>query len=443
MHLKQFFLILGLGLVGCTSGGTFPAEWEKSPPQTHDAGTTGSDASSTNTPKADAQSQTNTSPCPTITIYQDVDGDKYGNSATAIKHCADQPHADDWTTKGGDCDDSNPLTHPNAGEACNHGDDDCDGLIDEEMTTAYSSGGETTYKHHGPEYCEKFFKDQAAKGPDTDWDGFGANIDCNDNNPNIHPGVVEICNDIDDDCDGKTDEGCPPAGAVSPKGICKGSVLFVPYNCATIQAAVDAAEKHPTCSIGFKVYTTNIFVQPGVYKEGILVQGNRHVKIQRSADSGQVTINGGLEHAFQINECSTLALQDLTIKNEQNAGNKTWPSTVFVNLGGSIDIDHCEIHTQSFGVTTGYASWTWVTNSVIIGDTIEFETVGLDLNFENYPTKELGPHILNNTFQHLTIGIQSCMASPAALSETGSADSNDYEDVTITTKNGKWSSCID
>ena len=41
---------------------------------------------------------------------------------------------------------------------------------------------------------------------DFDEDGFFSDVDCDDNNPAIHPQALEICNEIDDDCDSLIDD---------------------------------------------------------------------------------------------------------------------------------------------------------------------------------------------------------------------------------------------
>ncbi len=47
-----------------------------------------------------------------------------------------------------------------------------------------------------------------AQPRDRDGDGFDAcRGDCNDGNAAVHPGAEERCNQVDDDCDGETDEG--------------------------------------------------------------------------------------------------------------------------------------------------------------------------------------------------------------------------------------------
>ncbi|MCB9738053.1 MAG: putative metal-binding motif-containing protein [Deltaproteobacteria bacterium] len=95
---------------------------------------------------------------------------------------------------GGDCDDAKATgaaVNPAATEVCNDVDDDCkdgidagcdddkDGYCDKAMTVVGT-----------PKTC--------AKGKD----------DCNDAVADIHPGSTEICNDLDDDCSGQTDEKC-------------------------------------------------------------------------------------------------------------------------------------------------------------------------------------------------------------------------------------------
>jgi Putative metal-binding motif len=65
-------------------------------------------------------------------------------------------------------------------------------------------------------------------GTDEDGDGYGpgcpAGADCNDTNEYVHPGANEVCNGMDDNCDGTIDEGVQsPCGDCNPD--CTGDTL--------------------------------------------------------------------------------------------------------------------------------------------------------------------------------------------------------------------------
>jgi Tol biopolymer transport system component/DNA/RNA endonuclease G (NUC1)/methionine-rich copper-binding protein CopC len=131
----------------------------------------------------------------TTTFYQDLDGDGYGNAAVSQQACtAPSGYVADNT----DCNDNNATAHPGATEVCDGVDNDCDGLVDEGVTTTFYRDADSDG------YGNPSITTQACSAPS----GYVANnTDCNDSNNAVHPGATEVCNGIDDDCDGFIDEG--------------------------------------------------------------------------------------------------------------------------------------------------------------------------------------------------------------------------------------------
>ena len=107
----------------------------------------------------------------------------------------------DPSVGGGDCDDMDPSTHPGATEVCDGLDNDCDGEVDEGDVC-----GTTWYRDaDGDTWGDADDTIVAVEQPAGYVAGAG---DCDDIDPGIDPGAVEVCDGLDNDCDGEIDEGC-------------------------------------------------------------------------------------------------------------------------------------------------------------------------------------------------------------------------------------------
>lgn len=126
--------------------------------------------------------------------FADTDGDGYGNGSASVWACS-LPTG--YSTVAGDCDDANASVNPSAVEVCNEIDDDCDGFVDEGVQNTYYADAD------GDGYGDQNVTTLACTAPP---DYVSNGNDCDDTNPNINPGAREECNEIDDDCDGQTDE---------------------------------------------------------------------------------------------------------------------------------------------------------------------------------------------------------------------------------------------
>ncbi|MBL8919909.1 MAG: putative metal-binding motif-containing protein [Myxococcaceae bacterium] len=128
-------------------------------------------------------------PLPAPVSCLDADGDGIPGTGS----CRDEPRVD--------CKDNDPLAFPGASELCNATDDDCDGEVDEGLprTAWFRDGdGDGVGAMRVGEGCQA-----PPMGAVT------ASGDCDDGNPSIRPGAAEVCNGIDDDCDGARDNGIP------------------------------------------------------------------------------------------------------------------------------------------------------------------------------------------------------------------------------------------
>ena len=135
-------------------------------------------------------------------FYLDEDEDGYGSEQQVISSCV---VPEGYVSQAGDCDDIESFANPSIAEVCDGIDNNCDGSVDESSAL-----------------------DALEYYTDADGDQFGSGTmilgcfvpsghsvltgDCDDQNSLVHPSMVEICDGVDNDCDGLSDD----ATAVDP-----------------------------------------------------------------------------------------------------------------------------------------------------------------------------------------------------------------------------------
>ncbi len=128
------------------------------------------------------------------TWYLDFDNDSYGTLSDTRVQCS-RPSG--YVSRAGDCNDRNANARPGGTEVCDNLDNDCDGLMDEGVKLPWYPD------HDGDGYGHDYITNWECTQPPGN---VGNKDDCHDGNASINPGAAEVCDHVDNDCDGQTDE---------------------------------------------------------------------------------------------------------------------------------------------------------------------------------------------------------------------------------------------
>ena len=224
-----------------------------------------------------------------FTFYRDVDQDGYGNSAKSVK-AEKQPWG--YVLQGGDCNDNNATVYPGAPELCDGLDNNCNGAVDEGLAR------NTFYRDYdGDGYGEAKLTTKACSAPP----GYASKSgDCQNADKTIYPGAPELCDGVDNNCNGQVDEGCPMVvPTMMQKSLSNSGDLFATvYPNPSSQAFTLVIQSNNSKEVKLKVtdiagrlieqrdgiqvnslQSIGSGYQPGIYMAEIM-QGNKSVNIR-------------------------------------------------------------------------------------------------------------------------------------------------------------------
>jgi len=280
--------------------------------------------------------------------------DEHGTPGAANYDCQSDLDGDGYSTT--DCDDGDASVNPGATEVCDGVDNDCDGSIDE----AGATGGSTWYADaDGDGYGDAAASTTACSQPS----GYVADgTDCDDGDATAYPGATEVCDGLDNDCDGSIDEGTtastwyadadgdsygddatalstcsPPAGYVTTGGDCDDAAASVnpgaeevcndglDNDCDASTTCYWSSSQKVSDNYDFRCYgdVVNYAVGTSIANNGDydgdgyddVVVGQMYWDVSPYADQGRVNVFYG-----PVNDTQLIGDADFTIQGETSRG---------------------------------------------------------------------------------------------------------------------------
>ena len=156
--------------------------------------------------------------------FQDLDNDGFG-TGSSFENGQDVCGVNQSPIPG-DCDDGQVDVSPGATEICDGIDNDCDAQIDEDIASTITSCGLGACASTGVLTCANGDLVDSCIAP---------------------PGTNEVCDGIDNDCDGTLDEGFIPTPTFCGVGVCAATGVLACTNGAFVNTCTPGAPSAEVC----------------------------------------------------------------------------------------------------------------------------------------------------------------------------------------------------